>query len=403
MKPFLLSLALISAAGCASSPPQQQTTPAAPAPASFKPSYGFEMGSSPVGVIPAAILHDAARKKDLEVSIEYPARGSGPFPVIILSHGYGGSSHGYEGLISYWTSYGYVCIRPSHADAGALRDAMSDLLAMRRDQRQQANDRGRNRKPADANANANANAHPRPNAAEMIWEKEREPQWRDRVRDVTLILDSLDQIEKDFPELAGKMDHSRIGVGGHSYGAFTATLVAGGRTFGDPPLELGDPRVKAMMAMSPQGVAANRGLTADSWRDVHVPAMYMTGSRDFGANESEGPEWRRTAFDNSPPGDKYFVLIKGATHMTFTGVATGLGEQTIRTPQTPVTDPRTGQVVNPGYQPDPRGLQISDRGTFNTIRSVSLMFWDSYLKDKKEAKVLLDPTKFSGSVELVKK
>lgn len=398
MKRFLLILVLIAAAGCASSP-QQQKTPAAPSPASFTPSYGFEMGSSPVGVIPAAILHDGARKKDLEVSIEYPTRGTGPFPVIIFSHGYGGSSHGYEGLISYWTSYGYVCIRPSHADAGALRDAMSDLLAMRRDQQRQANDRGRNRKPADANAQTK----PRPTAGEMIWEKEREPQWRDRVRDVTLIIDSLGQIEKDYPELAGKMDHSSIGVGGHSYGAFSAMLVAGARTFSNPPLELGDPRVKAMVAMSSQGVAANRGLTADSWRDIRIPAMYMTGSRDFGANESEGPEWRRTAFDDSPPGDKYFVVIKGATHMTFTGVATGLGEQTIRTAQTPITDPRTGQVVNPGYQPDPRGLQISDRGTFNSIRSISLMFWDSYLKDKKEAKVLLDPAKYSGSVEFVKK
>src|SRR6202030_2992078 len=111
----------LAAAGCAS--PQQQKTPPATQPPSFSPSYGFEMGTSPVGVIPSAILHDGARNKDLEVSIEYPTRGAGPFPIIIFSPGYGGSDHGYEGLISYWTSYGYVCIRPTHADAGALRDS----------------------------------------------------------------------------------------------------------------------------------------------------------------------------------------------------------------------------------------------------------------------------------------
>ena len=43
-----------------------------------------------------------------------------------------------------------------------------------------------------------------------------------------------------------------------------------------------------------------------SWRDVKVPAMFMTGSRDYGANETEGPDWRRTAYENAPAGDKYF-------------------------------------------------------------------------------------------------
>src|SRR5882672_2228791 len=237
----------------------------------------------------------------------------------------------------------------------------------------------------------------------MIWEKERESQWRGRVQDVVLILDSLTDLEKEYPELAGKMDHARIGVGGHSYGAFTSMLVAGAKTFGTPPLAPGDPRVKAMIAMSPQGVAENRGLTADSWHDVKVPAMFMTGTRDYGANETETPEWRRSGFDNSPAGDKYFVLIKNAGHMTFTGVASGLGEQYATSREPPITDPRTGQVLNRGSMEDPRAPQISDRGTFGSIRSISLMFWDSYLKDKKDAKALLDPTKYAGSVEFMKK
>jgi predicted dienelactone hydrolase len=397
MKRIIVTFALIAAAGCASSSPQQKTAPA-PQPPSFSPSYGFEMGHSTVGVIPSAILHDGARNKDLEVSIEYPTRGSGPFPIIIFSPGYGGSSHAYEALIAYWTSYGYVCIRPSHKDAGALHDTMNDLLAMQPQDRRQSM-RGRDREPAKSAAQA----RPGPNPAEMIWEKEREPQWSDRVRDVILILDSLNDLEKNFPELAGKMDHARIGVGGHSYGAFTAMLTAGAKTFGNPPLTFADARVKAIIAMSPQGVSTNRGLTADSWRNMHVPAMFMTGSRDYGANETEGPDWRRTAYEDSPAGDKYFVLIRGAGHMTFTGIASGLGEQYDRTREAPLTDPRTGQVLNPMPQDNRNGPPINDRGAVNSIRSISLMFWDAHLKDKKDAKALLDPTKFSGSVELMKK
>lgn len=398
MKRLVLFLAVLAAAGCASH--QQQKTPLV-TPASYSPAYGTDMGSSPVGVIPSAMLHDAARNKDLEVSIEYPTRGAGPFPVIVFSPGYGGSSHGYEGLISYWTSYGYVCIRPMHADAGALRDAMNDLLAMRGDQRQSANDRRQQQQRA--RATADAQAHPRPNLAEAIWEKEREPQWRNRVLDVVLILNSLTDLEKSYPELAGKMDHSRIGVGGHSYGGFTAMLMAGTKTFSNPPLTFSDGRVKAIVAMSPQGVATNRGLTADSWKDLRVPAMFMTGTRDYGADETEGPNWRRTAYEDSPDGDKFFVLIRGATHMTFTGVGSGLGEQIQVPREAPIVDPRTGEVLNPGSLQPTRGPDISDRGTFGSIRSISLMFWDSYLKNKKNASDLLDPTKYAGSVVLVKK
>jgi predicted dienelactone hydrolase len=397
MKRFVLTLGLVALAGCASSP--QQKSAATSQPQSYAPSYGFEKGRSPVGVIPSAMLHDGARNKDLEVSIEYPTRGNGPFPIIIFSPGYGGSDHTYEALIAYWTSYGYVCIRPSHADAGALRDTMNDLLAMQPQDRRTRNNRQPERRPA----NADAAARTRPNPAEMIWDKEREPQWRDRVRDVVLILDSLNDMEKNYPELAGKLDHARIGVGGHSYGAFTAMLAGGAKTSGNPSLTFADKRIKAIVAMSPQGVSANRGLTAESWRDLRVPAMFMTGSRDYGANENEGPDWRRTAYEGSPAGDKYFVTIRGAGHMTFTGVASGLGEQTDRPREAPITDPRTGQILNPGSLQDPRVPQINDRGAFDSIRSISLMFWDAYLKDKSEAKSLLDPAKYAGGVELMKK
>ena len=394
MKRIALALAILAAAGCGSTP--QQKTTAAPQPASYAPSYAFDMGSSPVGVIPSALLRDATRNKDVEVSIEYPTRGTGSFPIIIFSPGYGGSSHAYEALISYWTSYGYVCIRPMHADSGALRDTMNDLLQMKpQDARPGHRDR--------TTANPDTLARTRPNLAEAIWEKEREPQWRDRVRDITVILDSLNDLERNYPELVGKMDHNRIGVGGHSYGAFTA-LFLGGAKAGNPPLGGADPRVKAIVAMSPQGIAANRGLTSESWRDLHVPTMFMTGTRDYGANETENPDWRRLSYGNSPAGDKYFVLIRGAGHMTFTGVASGLGQdQYYRNRENPIVDPRTGQVLNAVPQQNTRNGMATDRGTFASIRSISLMFWDAYLKDKGDAKALLDPTKYAGSVELSRK
>ncbi|HKO02392.1 MAG TPA: alpha/beta fold hydrolase, partial [Thermoanaerobaculia bacterium] len=310
--------AVVFATACASSAPKQPEAPSVPT----QPiRYSSESGPSPVGVIPVATLHDAQRNRDLSLDVEYPTRGAGPFPLIIFSHGFGGSSSGYEGLAAYWASYGYIVARPAHADAGTLRDVMRDRVEQSRGESQ---GRGANRQAQRDERERMQNAM---QTAEAVWQNQREPQWRDRVRDITFIIDSLNDIERRYPELQGKIDHNKIGVGGHSYGAFTAMLVGGAKTFSNPPVTGGDPRVKAIVAMSPQGVATNRGLTAESWRDLRVPAMFMTGTRDYGANESESPDWRRTAYENSPAGDKYFVLIRNAGHMTFTGLGSGLGEQ----------------------------------------------------------------------------
>ncbi len=343
--------------------------------------YSPESAPLPVGVIPTALLHDAARNKDVDVSIDYPTRG-GPFPVIVFSHGYGGSNHAYEPLISYWTSNGYLCIRPAHADAGALRQTMREMMTERRD------DNRSRRRSAAARPPTQEQQVPQRNSMEEIWDREREPQWRNRVADIRLVLDSLDELERRFPELQGKMDHGKIGVGGHSYGAFTAMLIAGMHTFSDPPLQLADPRVRAVVAMSPQGIAANRGTTPRSWADVRVPMMYMTGTNDRGATEAEDANWRKEAFENSPPGDKYFVLLKGAGHLSFTGM-TGLAAP-LQRPVATSTSTYSGQ---------PRGgvLFTPDRRIFDLIKITSLAFWDAYLKNEAASRELLEPAKYDAS------
>lgn len=321
--------------------------------------YSTEPGPFAVGVIPEGVLHDAQRNKDLPFSVEYPIRGTN-HPVIIFSHALGLSKSQYLGLSSYWASFGYVVIKPSHADAGSaarLRDSAT---------------------PPEAQT---------------------PQQWRDRARDISFIIDSFAQLEQQYPELAGKLDRSRVGVGGHSYGAFTTMLLAGATPFmNNAPIRLADPRIKAFLAMSPQGVDATTGLTAESWRDVRSPVLFMTGSADVSTRQADPANWRRQAFENSPAGDKYFVSVEGAGTTSFTGQYT----------EPRPTDPRGMTNTNPPLSDpnDPYGRQRAqipqdprrdrssaaferERFTFGTIRLVSLAFWDAYLQNRNEGREYL--------------
>src|SRR6266852_2761339 len=125
---FVALAATMLLTACAASQQQSQPTSTS-APTAPAPLIGGE--TFPVGSIPSATLHDAQRNKDLTMAIEYPTRG-GPYPVIIFSHGFGSSSDGYIALTEFWVGRGYVVIKPSHADAGALRKILADRRAKRR-------------------------------------------------------------------------------------------------------------------------------------------------------------------------------------------------------------------------------------------------------------------------------
>jgi len=57
---------------------------------------------------------DSARNRKVPVKIYYPEKGQGPFPVIVFSHGLGGSRDGYEYLGRHWASHGYVSVHLQH-------------------------------------------------------------------------------------------------------------------------------------------------------------------------------------------------------------------------------------------------------------------------------------------------
>lgn len=330
-------------------------------PAGTPARYSSEAGTTPVGVIPDATLRDAQRGRDVSLTIDYPTT-AGPHPLIIFSHGFGSNGRAYVGLSSHWASNGYVVIKPTHAGDNSLR--IADIT------------------PAD---------------------------FRYRVADIKFVLDSLDALETAYPELKGKIDRAKIGVGGHSLGALTAMLIGGVRTF-PGGTSYADPRVKAVIAMSPQGPRESWGLTKESWSEVRVPMMFMTGDRDKGIDDSETPEWRREAFELSAPGDKWLVFIQGAGHLAFTG-RLGVMPEDVRTrTETPMSmpDPQSlppQAVPYPGEQSRRVSTVNADpvRAVSGTIKAISLGFWDAYLRGDAPGREFLDKAGERSGVEVKKK
>jgi len=307
------------------------TAPAAPPTvvSSLADASGYELANGPYSVsdIEDLVLHDAHRNKDLHVRIFYP-NDSGKYPVIVFSHGAGGSQNCCEALTHHWATYGYITIQPTHDDSAVQRrNAGEENIRFMQAVRDAL------KKP-------------------VLWES--------RPRDISYLLDALPALEKRIPGLAGKIDPDRIGVSGHSMGSYAAEAIAGAIVDlpGHPGTNFADPRVKAVLCLSPQG-PGQFGLNDHSFDQISLPYMGMTGSLDS-LGPVASPAWHKTPFDRSQPGDKYHLFIEGANHMSFI----------------------TAQTLLPA-----RAAQAE--AILGYTNSASLAFWDAYLKGNAGAKQYL--------------
>jgi len=321
------------AANPAVTPPAAAETPGdAPVGTPIPPTletngYKLEAGPYPVTEVENLVLHDMKRGKDLHVRIFYP-NDAGKYPVIVFSHGAGGSQTCCDGLTRHWATHGYVTIQPTHDDSAVQR-----------------------RNQGEENIRF----------MEAVREALKKPAlWESRPRDISYVIDALPSLENRIPGLAGNMDAERIGVGGHSMGSYTAEAIAGAVV--DLPGQAGrsfaDARVRAVLCLSPQG-PGQFGLNERSFDQITLPFIGMTGSLDS-LGPVASPAWHKIPFERSQPGDKYHLFIEGANHMSF-----------IR--------PRT---LLPSHAT--RGGDI-----FDYTNSAALAFWDAYLKGDVDAKAYL--------------
>lgn len=227
--------------------------------------------------------HDSKRNRTVPYKIYYPDIQSGaPLPVIIWSHGLGGTQDGAGFIARFLASHGYVHINIGH-------DGTNDSLW-----------RGKEGHPWDNIRKAT-----------ITWETV-----LNRYLDVPFVLDKL--ADTDMP---CAMDLSRIGMSGHSFGAITTQIMAGQLTGNTDPIDLSDNRFKAAIAYSPVPNVRLPLPPETVYGGIKIPLLHLTGSEDHSPLDGPIQHLRDPIFDHAGQNGamQMRVILNHADHMVFNG------------------------------------------------------------------------------------
>lgn len=263
-------------------------------------------------------VHDTARKRDLPVRVYLPAT-TACAPVVLFSHGLGGTSKGSAFLGQHWAARGYVAVFLQHP--GSDDSVWKSEPVKKRMEAMNAAASGQN--------------------------------FLLRVRDVPAVLNQLEVWNGEAKHaLCGRLDVKKVGMSGHSFGAFTTQAVSGqSLPGGGKPFT--DPRIKAAVVMSPSSPKA--GTAEQAFGAVGIPWLLMTGTQDIGPIGGTDMKSRLAVYPAVHGAPKYEVVLYNAEHSAFTERALP-GER----------EPR-----NPNHH--------------RVILALSTAFWDAYLRGDREA------------------
>ncbi len=212
-----------------------------------------------------------------------PFPGGGPYPLLVFSHGYGGSGLGAAYFTEALAARGWIVAAPDHRD----RDS---AVRIRTGQRRDFDRKGFLRRAGEI-----ARSGPDDRDAYLY-----------RLDEMRLVLDRM----TESPAFGKLIDRERIAVGGHSLGGFTALGLCGTIP------QRRDGRIKAVLLFS-------TGAGGYLYRESELAAVKMPAMVFLGASERTQRRGTRTMADLadtiyrslSPP--KYLLEIRGAGHFSF--------------------------------------------------------------------------------------
>jgi dienelactone hydrolase len=265
-----------------------------------------------------------------------PADAKKPVPVVIYSHGGGGTRETNGMLGRHLASHGFASLHLQHEG--------SDVKAVR--------------------------ANPRSLKA-VNDPNESEPRFRD-IGFVVTRLQSGDQLG----ELEGRLDTERMGIAGHSYGGLTCQVVAGQQVKGFDQ-KLAVPALKGAFILSPSPPRDAYGDAKSSFGKMLMPMFSLTGTADNAPGKEFAAKDRRVPIDHTSNVDQWLLVLDGASHFTLSG------------------EEKRSAVARlfPGMEADPH---LADNHA--CIRAAAVAFWQTVFLQDADARRYLDGGGFAKLV-----
>ncbi len=241
-------------------------------------------------------LTDSVRgNRVVPIKFYYPDNHSvGVLPLIVWSHGLGGSIDGAAFISRFIAGHGYAVLHVQHAGTdSALWE-------------------GKDGHPWDI-----IKALTIPRSASLA-----------RFGDVPFVLDNIQEWFAQHPEIPA-IDFKTVGMSGHSFGAMT-TQVLCGQQFPDEQgilQDYSDSRFKAGILYSPVPAFHLTGELPDRiYGGIDRPLFHMTGTDDSSPVEGFGYERRLAVYDYSHKAEKMLLVLKDGDHMIYNGSRGKLGQ-----------------------------------------------------------------------------
>lgn len=240
-----------------------------------------------------------AESRKVPVKVYLPAKL--PAPVILFSHGLGGSREGFKHGGEHWARRGYVAVFLQHPGSDESVWKSKGIGQRMNSMREAAS------------------------AQNLML----------RIDDVKAVIDYLEKVQRDDTDVAGpakrlakQLDLKHLGMSGHSFGAITTQMVSGQSPV-VPSQKPTDSRITAAIVLSPS--QPKIGQPEKYFSNVVIPWLLMTGTKDDSPIGDQSAESRLKVYPALPDGNKYQVVFDGGTHAFLgerNGITNSSGEQT---------------------------------------------------------------------------
>ena len=225
---------------------------------------------------------DATRQRAVPVRLYWPnaVSSNAQVPLVVFSHGIGGSRRGYRYLGEHWSSHGIASLHLQHVGSDRQLWFGNPLRLIGR-----------------------------------LQDAAQEKEAVERPRDFAFALDQL-----LASPLGERIDRRRIVAAGHSYGANTTLLAAGARVErAGRAVELHDERVRAAIVLSAPPFYGE-GDPARILGAVHVPTLHVTATGDVIQIPGywSGVDDRIAVYKATGSAHKALAVFDGGSHSMFT-------------------------------------------------------------------------------------